>query len=512
MTPRGRALAAWGVAVGALLIAWAFAGPPGYGPDEPSHYVRALGAGSGHVTGEKFVATAAERAAFGRQAASKQKALGGTEIGGAGGARRLHWLSRVMRRFPVPRKLSDISFTGSGPRADTLASQTGSYQPYSLLAAGVAMRAGHDAPQAIRVGRLVQAAFAFAMLLAAAALLYDARAPGVSLAGLIAAATPMVIFTGAIVSPSGPEIAGAIGFTAAGLRLLRDEDPAPPGRLAWLVLAVSGAALASARTLGPLYVALIVLALLGLAGRERLAAAWRAGGGSARAAAAVVALAITAGLVWELTVMPHPATSVSRLLDEVGPSIRRLPGLLREAVGIFGGLDSKLPAGAFAAWLALGAAVIGAGVRFGTRRERGLALALLAAAPVITVALSVSQLQTGFGLQGRHVLGLLAVVPLVCGEIVLRRREEVLAGWRIALGAGVPALAGVVQGIGWLANAHHFAGGSWLLRGTSWAPPAGWALWTVLAALGAAGYLALAAIVSRSPEAQAAASAVPASR
>src|SRR5205085_7228185 len=121
-----------GAALAALLTAWAFAGPPGYGPDEPAHYVRALGAGAGHLAGAKFVPTAAEKLSFVRDAGRKKALGGGAEVGGVtGGVKRLHWLSRVMRRYPVPLKLSDVTFGGGGPRGTSQVSQPGTYQPWS---------------------------------------------------------------------------------------------------------------------------------------------------------------------------------------------------------------------------------------------------------------------------------------------------------------------------------------------------------------------------------------------
>ena len=33
------------------MAAWVFSNPPGYGPDEPAHYIKALGAGHGEFFG-----------------------------------------------------------------------------------------------------------------------------------------------------------------------------------------------------------------------------------------------------------------------------------------------------------------------------------------------------------------------------------------------------------------------------------------------------------------------------
>ncbi len=93
-----------------------------------------------------------------------------------------------------------------------------------------------------------------ALLLAALWLLWSPAGPRTSLLGFALAVSPMVVFVSSVLSPSGPEVAGAICFAAALLRLGRDGEP-PRG--VWVALAAGGVALAGSRALGPAFAVLL---------------------------------------------------------------------------------------------------------------------------------------------------------------------------------------------------------------------------------------------------------------
>ena len=106
------------------------------------------------------------------------------------------------------------------------------------------------------------------------------------------------------------------------------------------------------------------------------------------------------------------------------------------------------------------------------------------------MAVSVFQLRTGYGAQGRHVLPALVLPPLYAGEVLRGRR----LAW-LPVAAGV--LWAVGQGVAWITNARRAAVGTdgsyWFFGDAQWSPPLGWWPWAVLAAagilLGLAGYL-----------------------
>jgi hypothetical protein len=116
----------------------------------------------------------------------------------------------------------------------------------------------------------------------------------------------------------------------------------------------------------------------------------------------------------------------------------------------------------------------------------------------MTLVVSVFQLRTGYGAQGRHVLPVLVLVPLYAGE-VLRRHPHGLA----ALLPAVAALWAVGQAVAWLASARRGALGTdgswWFFGAPEWSPPGGWWLWAAMAAAGAALALAGAVTAARRP-------------
>jgi hypothetical protein len=95
----------------------------------------------------------------------------------------------------------------------------------------------------------------------------------------------------------------------------------------------------------------------------------------------------------------------------------------------------------------------------------------------------------GAGLQGRHVLPILAVVPIWSGVVLAERLRPRVLG--IAVRAGAIALPLVVVA-GLYLNAMRYAiglrpdeGPVWFVPAAQWSPPLGWYPWLVLSVTGA---------------------------
>ena len=420
----------------------------------------------------------------------------------------MRWQSRTRRRFEVPPNLIDSRFGCTrydkrapatcvdGPRlpATTPAqdSYVGTYQPFLYVPPGLALRAADSPGIALRLARAATLALALLLLVAAVWLLWVPEAGALSLTGAVVALTPMVVFISSVLSTSGPEIAAAICFSAALLRLARDR--APPAWL-WLALGAAGCLLAGARALGPGFAVLLLLMVAGLVGPRRLAG--RIGGGGKRAAAAGVAIAVAgaACLFWEFKYQPRPSPSGYSVFDAIGPSFSHLPSVAKQAIGVFGSLDAPMPGFAYLLWALI---VVGLGALawvVGNRGERLRIAGLLVALVGVTIVMSVVYREIGV-LHGRYALPFLVLLPLWEGEVVLRRRAELRADLRGAVVATVFGVAALVQFIAWWANARRFAvgrDGGWLFVDDAlWSPPLGWWPWILLAALGAGAYLAVA--------------------
>jgi len=458
--------------------------------------VRALGAGGGDLAGSPFEPSAAARAAFeqlGEQSADPSSPVSAESV---------LWTARLTREFRVPRRLGATPFGCNAQRStesaacldrlpppelrSVLPSGTGAYQPFSYLLPGALMRAAETPTGALRLGRIGSGAIATLLLVLAVAALAGRQAGGLSLLGVAAAVTPMVVFSASLLSASGPEIAAAVLVLAALLRLTR-PDPAP-----WWVGAglVAGAVvLVVTRFLGPVVLVLALLAVAVARPPGCLRSVLARNGRRSAIAAAGVAAATAAGLAWQLTYMPEPELTVSRLTGAVAPSVAELPGVLRQAVGDFGALDTPLPVPVVLVWWALVAALVAGGLRLGGRRERvaiaGLGVVVLA----LTVAVDVGERQTGYSVQGRHVLPALVALPLLAGEVVWGRRAAVGAQALARLSIAGFALVAGVHFVAWWTSARRWAVGTdgplLFTSAVEWAPPGGWAPWIATAALAA---------------------------
>ncbi len=488
-------------------VAWLMATPPGSSFDERAHYVKAIGVGHGQLLGKPLSLNPEDVA----------KLLGSGARGDPNirkflaPSRATRWQAKTSREFTVRPVLIDLGFGCTIGKSQesaacldeprpanqrgVIGSYVGTYQPYVYVPAGLAIRTADAAGTAVRAGRAANLVVAVGLLIAAVWVLWSPTAPGASLLGTVVAITPMVVFVSSVLSPSGPEIASAVCFSAGLLRLARDR-PVPRG--VWTALAVSGAVLASARALGPAFVALLVVTVALLAGPGVLVRASQAAGGRAIAAGIVVIAAAAASLIWEFTVQPRPSPSGTTIIEALGPSIDRLPHLGRDVVGTFGALDAPMPRAGHVAWLVLLGFLAGAVLIVGNGRERLSMLGLMVAAVGVTLVMSVVYREIG-PLHGRYVLPFLVLVPLWAGEVVLRRRRHLPAPLMSGLALGTFVAAGAVHMLGWWSSARRFAVGGdgvWFFPDVAaWSPPLGWWTWSLVMAAAVIAY-ALAGLLS----------------
>jgi Predicted membrane protein (DUF2142) len=487
------------VFLGLLGVAWQLGTPPGAGPDEPAHYVKAIGAGGGDLAGRDAAPSQAEiRALINARRSPEQRRLLEALLEVKLTERAL-WHRRASREFTVPAGLSYSAF-GCGylrndwrclERGSTTLTPTeqstyvGTYQPYVYVLPGLAMRAADRPTLALRLGRLANAAVSLGLLALAALVLWERSAGAVALAGLVVAVTPIVVFFASILNPSGPELSSAVCFVASLLRLTR--APHQPSWV-WALAAASGSVLALSRSLGPVFVVLMVGAIVVLDGWQRARAAVRAAPKTALAAAATLALACLAGTIWERVYQPHVSSAPDAVLDGLDEAIDMLPSLPRQAVGVFGGIDIYLPLGFYVIWWLMLVALLAVAFYAARTRDRVLLTGLAIAIVVGTLLLSSVFSQTGLGLQARYVLPLAVLLPLWAGELLSRNREQLDRHTLTALIVAVTAGAAVVHAAAWFRNAGE-------LSDAHWDPPLGWPalaaiVLTALAAFLAAGWRA----------------------
>ena len=288
----------------------------------------------------------------------------------------------------------------------------GRYPPVALVAPGVATYVGANDGSA-RLGRLLDAAIAAGLLGLAAHRLARSAVP---IALLLVVWTPGAQFMGAVISPSGLEIAAAIAvwvYLPAALRRgswSRRDD---------LALAAAAVALVTARQLGAAILLLIALACMVAAGdRGRIVGLPR------RIPISLVAAgAATLGMLgWYVAVFSeHLSDSVAdgepaiSRASVVQRSIDHLPAVLEQHVGNFGWLDTPSPTAVVWYFLAVLVAVVVASWGRATQPERLAVVGLAVAILIVNVYLDLGfyRLLRIIGVQGRHLTPLIVGLPLL---------------------------------------------------------------------------------------------------
>ncbi len=478
-------LVAWAL----IALTWVFANPPFAAPDEAAHYVRAIGIGHGELIGART-----DQVPFAPNAAGKA------------------WLASTTRTVEIPRRLAppevacyilepdrsaacvDRQPVEPSPQTFRAPTYVGAFPPLPYLLPAVGVRLAYRPAPALRFGRLASLLLCMALLALAVASLWDPRAGALSLLGLVAAVTPMVLFCAASLTGSGLEIVGGIALTATLLRVWRDARRPDEGEIKtwiWAAVGTAGALLALSRPASPAWVALIValwIALLGPRGIVRVVrrcpAAWAAG--------VAIVLAVALNWLWRRHSGMRADFSLVDARHALSTGLSQFAHHADELVFGPAYLEYKLPTSGSLLWLAIVLALVV--VAFSVARDLRDRVVLVAVAiataliPIVFYVLTVRF--TGYGLQGRYALPIAVVLPLLAGELVARHRDRLAASAARALVIALPAAAALVQLLALWRNAQRSALGldrSLLSWGTpSWTPPAGWALWFALAAAGCA--------------------------
>ena len=472
-----------------LALAWAFTNPPGAGPDEAANYIKAVGVGQGDLLGVRGPLPPAQAAPFSPDAL------------------RLAWSNSTTRWVRVPPHLVPAGFTGSDARDPALPSQTqptyvGTYQPFIYLLPGLLTRLAPDPITALLLARLTSASLCLMLLGAAAWLLAMPGRNRLTMLGLLLAVTPLVIFVTAAVSASGFEICAGICLFAAVLRLARPE---PLSRAPLMVLVIAGTILALSRPLGVIWLGLDLALLLLLVGPARLKKELRRFPRLTAGGALLLLTAAAIGLGWELGVEPHHHTSLAELVYFFPRAIALLPLDLKQAIGIFGWLDSWMPGGAYFLWMAALTALLLGALLVGSRRQR-LVLGLLVAAN-LGVALVIGAaiiMPIGSPLQARYFLAFALTIPLYAGEVLALNAGRLRPRTAARLAGALLALAATTQAIALVTNTVNLGGSlpdyaRFFTPVGRWVPPLGSIFWVAVGLLGCLLLIAAGTTAFRSP-------------
>lgn len=464
-----------------LLAAWTIGNPPFAAPDETGHYVRAVGVAEGQLHGR----------------AAPESRIGITP-------KQVEWSREGARAIRVPAGLAPpagcvlvdphvsagcLDDRAAPPaRTTEIITPLGGYEPLPYFAPALVVGSAGSPDAALRWGRAAGALLVLALLAVALACVRDPADPR-SLLGPLLAVTPMVLFCGGSLNGSGMEIAAGIAFLAALLRITR-VGPVPPW--VWPAAGVCGAVLAASRAPGPLWVALGLGVAVLLMGPRPAWQRLREGGPWAAGATAVLGAGTVANRLWEAAWGPDTplATHAVRYGFDIGLSQWWEASV--DIVGKFGAREYPLPLWVPLGWLLL---VLVLGVlawRASGSRERLTLGAVAVASATLPLLLYVFVIRnTGFGLQGRHVLPFVVALPLLGGELAYRRRAALPRAFVVA----VPAAVGLLQFAAFYLSSRRYAvgvdGPLFFLGEADWSPPLGWG---GVLALALAGGTAIAAL------------------
>ena len=302
-----------------------------------------------------------------------------------------------------------------------VSSNVARYSPVYYLPTGLPLLVWPDRT-GVLVARLVSALMS-ALLLAGAAVAVVRLRSRFMLAGLALVATPMAVNLAGSVNPNGLEISAGVLLFATLLALVRADglDTRVTRRLL-LLAGLATALLLTVRQLGPLLLAVDVLAVLLLARPGRVRALWRR-----RDARVILGVPAVAGLAffgyWTVAsavadISPAPDRALhlgtGELLRRVATV--RVPFYLHQVVGQFGYGETTISRYAIWGWYALFAVLVVPAFLAGGRRLRIVmgGLAVFCLALLVTLELYFAPL-VGWTQHGRYAMPSAVCIVLVAG-------------------------------------------------------------------------------------------------
>jgi Predicted membrane protein (DUF2142) len=451
-----------------LAAAWAFASPLYSFPDEAAHTVKAAAVVRGELDGRKQTVPDRPGTIF----------RGGFTVV-------VHvptsytWNSSTLPNCYISHPHVPASCAPKfvdDHRSTTWTTWVGRYPPtyYALVGWPSLVDTGTASIYAMRL----LGAVVFAALLAAAmACAWEAPRFRLLTVGVVVAATPTALFLAGGVNPNSLEIAAAVCLWAAlGVAALGD----PPGvsRRLLVLIGLSGALLAATRPISALWLAVILLAGLALAGRDRVATVIRQRG--AQVAVAVVGVVAAGGVLWTLVggALGNNEGDDPRglgYLSALEHSLRLTPKYVREMLGVFGWRTTPSPSVVYWAFVVVLVLLVGLALVRSSRPAAAVLLGVVGVSLVLPPVLEAANAHDkGFGWQGRYGLPIAVGVPIVAALVLgASRRLGRRATARLA--ATVVTVVAAAQAVAFYWALRRYAVGSqgplFFFGHRGWAPP-----------------------------------------
>ena len=427
-----------------LCAAWSFVTPIGAANDEPAQLVKAASVVRGQLVGSTLTPTLEARLSPAVRAGLQNC----VSVHGA------HACDKAITVVTVPESFANFAvpscrylifqnlpadcghgLRGSGREAIGV-TYVGRYPPLYYAIVGLPSLVWHT-NTAVYLMRLLSGllcsmflglAFALAALWSRSRLLVLAVA---------VTASPMAIMFGAVVNPSGLEIAAATCVWTGGLILVLDRTSEPPTSLV-VATGVAASAMVLSRGLSPLWLAVISGSLAVLApGSLRVLFRSRTVRIAAVAVALVTLLAV-GYIVWAHALSVYPAGQPVPVGTSTWAIARLALGrtglIVNEFVGTFGWTFTSSPLFVMGLWVFSASTVLVLGLVLSLRRHAAVIIALIVGSLLVPTALMVSQAhKDGLVWQARDGFPLYAGTLLVAGAVAFRNQAPI----RVDLG-GIP--------------------------------------------------------------------------
>lgn len=390
--------ASWSL-LSALSLLWSLATPIGASPDEPAHIIKAAAVARGEFLGRADNGTIEVQV-----------------------PQYIAWTHAQTCYAFNDEVTADCSAAVPEPTEAIVESTTtaGLYNPVYYLLVGWPSLVFGDSVGVYAI-RFVSALLGSLFLALTAMLIASWRRPALPLAGLAVITTPTLLFLSGSVNPNAVEVTSIVAVLAAMLSITASDRPE------WLwersvVLLVAGLVAVNARGLSPLWLAVVVIVPLIIAGwprtrqllRERsvLVAISGVGLGAIFAVAWLLSTNSLGNAITDPEGVKYPGAGAPPLYGFIW-SLERTPEFLADMIGLFGWTDTGAPEGVILVWAAAIVATLAAGVAvLRSRQFLGLLVLAAAAALLPPIIQGIYITSGGYIWQGRYNL------PLVLAALV----------------------------------------------------------------------------------------------
>ncbi|MFI5915341.1 hypothetical protein [Dactylosporangium sp. NPDC051541] len=405
----------WVLAFSAFFLvfgAWCFAAPFDGPADEVQHTIRAAGVAS-FDPGQIFARPATVPDAF------QKPGMGALQRVPVG-------MDAHAVCFGFKPQVSAACAAGlHGGEVGEVPTSAGRYNPLYYFAVGVPLRLWPDWGGLV-VARLISSAICAALLASAFVSLLRWSRYGLTAATLLGVATPMLAHLAGGVNPNSVEIAAGIAFFAAGIPLLLEPPDLVAKRPLVTLLGISSVLLLTLRSAGPAWFAFAFFALAVPVRWQWLRGYWRLLRVKLWTAGVIVAAVLSAAWIVGMKtgeLVPPPAGLYDYKTGEaIAIYVNSWWVYLEGMIGVAGWFDVIMWSPFYIVWALLVGGLVVLGGMFGDWTMRWRYLVILLGGVALPGFLQVTQANmTGFIINGRYMLPLLAGLPLLAAWTLERR-------------------------------------------------------------------------------------------